>query len=50
MTVEADVLASEALRIMEAKGITSLPIVDSLGHVAGLAHLHDILGRGKFIL
>ncbi len=47
-TVEADVPASEALRIMEAKGITSLAIVDGEGFPVGIIHLHDILGRGKF--
>ncbi|MHC4600047.1 MAG: KpsF/GutQ family sugar-phosphate isomerase [Planctomycetota bacterium] len=46
--VEAQALASEALRIMEVKGITSLAIVDGRGRPAGIIHLHDVLGRGKF--
>lgn len=49
-TVEKDVLLSEALRIMEVKGITSLVIVDPLSRPEGIIHLHDILGRGKFLL
>ena len=50
LTVEGDVQASEALRIMEVREITVLPIVDGAGQPIGHIHLHDILGRGKFIL
>ncbi len=46
--VEPAAPASEALRIMEVKGITSLAIVDSRSRPAGVIHLHDILGRGRF--
>ena len=49
-TVEPDAPASEALQIMERRGITSLAIVDSDGRPAGVIHLHDILGRGKFTI
>jgi len=47
-TVEADSLASEAVQMMEVRGITSLAIVDGRGRPMGIVHLHDILGRGKF--
>lgn len=47
--VEAEALASEALRIMEAHSITSLAIVDAASRPVGIVHLHDILGRGKVI-
>jgi arabinose-5-phosphate isomerase len=47
-SIEPDAVASEALRIMEVKGITSLAIVDSRSHPVGIIHLHDILGRGSF--
>jgi arabinose-5-phosphate isomerase len=47
-TVDADALASEAVQIMEVRGITSLAIVDGKGKPVGMIHLHDILGRGKF--
>jgi arabinose-5-phosphate isomerase len=47
-TVDADAAASEAVQIMEVKGITSLAIVDGKGTPVGIIHLHDILGRGKF--
>lgn len=46
--VEAQALASEALRLMEVKGITSLAIVDGRGRPVGIIHLHDVLGRGRF--
>jgi len=49
-TVDADALASEAVQIMEVKGITSLAIVDGKGAPIGIIHLHDILGRGKFTI
>jgi arabinose-5-phosphate isomerase len=49
-TVEKDAPLSEALRIMEVKGITSLVIVDPLSRPEGVIHLHDILGRGRFLL
>jgi len=48
--VESDVSAAEALRIMEVHAITSLAVVDSLGRPQGILHLHDILGRGKFLI
>ncbi|MFN0059945.1 MAG: SIS domain-containing protein [Planctomycetota bacterium] len=49
-TVDADAMASEALRIMEAHAITVLPIVDTRGAPIGIIQLHDILGRGKLVL
>jgi len=38
----SDRLAMEALKIMEEKSITSLPVVDN-GILTGFLHLHDIL-------
>ena len=49
-TVERDASASEALRIMEVNGITSLAILDSRGKPEGIIHIHDILGRAKFMV
>ena len=54
MTIDADATASEAVRVME-KGtgrgsITSLAVVDTECRPVGLIHLHDILGRGKFMI
>ena len=39
--------AVELLDIMEQKGITVLPVVDENLTVHGLAHLHDLLGKGQ---
>lgn len=41
-----DMSAAELVDIMEQKEITVLPVVDERRGVAGLVHLHDILGKG----
>jgi len=46
ITIGADMLAAEALHIMEEHAITALVIVDEAGRAAGLVHLHDILKAG----
>jgi arabinose-5-phosphate isomerase len=33
---------------MEFYGITHLVIIDEIGRVKGIIHLHDILGREEF--
>ncbi len=38
----------DALNMMERHQITVLPIVDALGKIVGVLHLHDILGKGAF--
>ncbi len=50
LTVEADTTASDALRRMEVRSITSLAIVYPNGRPAGIVHLHDILGRSQFFV
>jgi arabinose-5-phosphate isomerase len=35
-------LATKALNLMEARKITSLPVVDSEGRLEGVVHLHDL--------
>ncbi|MBW2109476.1 MAG: KpsF/GutQ family sugar-phosphate isomerase [Deltaproteobacteria bacterium] len=47
-TLGPDSLASRALSIMEKNQITVLPIVNPVGKVRGILHLHDILGKGAF--
>lgn len=37
----------EVLDIMEKRAITTLPVVDSEGRLEGVAHLHDLLGKGS---
>jgi arabinose-5-phosphate isomerase len=41
-TIGAEALAVDALKLMEDKKITSLPVVDEDGKLAGLIHLHDL--------
>ncbi|MFQ5744251.1 MAG: SIS domain-containing protein [Acidobacteriota bacterium] len=40
--VDADALATEALRMLEEKKITSLLVVDEDGRPEGVVHLHDL--------
>jgi arabinose-5-phosphate isomerase len=42
LTIARDLLAVEALRIMEAHKITSVVVVDAQGEVDGVVHLHDL--------
>ncbi len=44
----ADVLAADALSIMQQHEITILAIVDNEERVEGILHLHDLLGKGEF--
>lgn len=44
--VAPTLLATEALRIMEEKKITALPVVNEQGLLLGLLHIHDILRAG----
>ena len=39
--------AAELIDIMEAKAITVLPVLDERGLIAGIVHLHDLLGKGQ---
>jgi len=47
-TLSPDSPTYDALNIMEQHQITVLPITDAFGKVAGILHLHDILGKGEF--
>jgi arabinose-5-phosphate isomerase len=40
--------AGEAMDLMETAQITVLPIVDAYGRLAGMVHLHDLLGKGRY--
>jgi len=42
VTILPDALATEALRSMEQKKITSLPVVDADGILAGVIQIHDL--------
>lgn len=46
-TITIDRSVAEALEIMEQHLITVLPVVNELGTLQGILHLHDLLGKGK---
>lgn len=46
--IDGDMLAADALSIMQRHEITILPIVHEGGRLAGMLHLHDLLGKGEF--
>ncbi len=47
-TVMPEALAADALALMETHLITVLPVVGQDGQLAGIVHLHDLLGKGQF--
>ena len=49
-TIEEDLLAADALSIMQRHEVTILPVQDKAGRLAGMLHLHDLLGKGEFRL
>lgn len=46
LTIRDDRTAAESLEIMERKLITALAVLDEEGKLAGIIHLHDLLGKG----
>ncbi len=46
--IDQEMLAADALSIMQLHEITILPIVDRKRKLAGMLHLHDLLGKGEF--
>ena len=47
-TISKELRAADALSILQEHEITILPITDAEGHLAGILHLHDLLGKGEF--
>jgi arabinose-5-phosphate isomerase len=45
-TISCDILAAEALTLMEASSITALIVEDDQHHPVGVLHMHDILRAG----
>jgi len=45
-TVQADILAAEALKIMEQNKITGLLVTDKQNKVVGILHMHDLIHAG----
>ena len=48
--IDADLLAADALSIMQRYEVTLLPVKDKTGGLVGVLHLHDLLGQGEFRL
>lgn len=46
--IATDLLAADALSIMQRHEITILPVTDQQGRLAGILHLQDLLGKGEF--
>ncbi len=46
-SVAATASSGQVLDLMEAKQITVLPVLAEDGTLAGLVHVHDLLGRGR---
>ena len=46
--IRQEVLAADALSIMQQHEITVLPITHESGLLVGILHLHDLLGKGEF--
>lgn len=49
IAITPDRLAAQALEVMQAHEITVLPIVNESQRLLGMIHLHDLLGKGKFL-
>jgi arabinose-5-phosphate isomerase len=47
LSIREDRTAAEALEIMESKLITTLAVLNDKKELAGIVHLHDLLGRGE---
>ena len=48
VTIEANSLATAALRLLETRRITALVVADASDKVAGILHVHDLWGVGLF--
>jgi arabinose-5-phosphate isomerase len=46
--IDGNMLAADALSIMQRHEITILPIMNSNDELTGVLHLHDLLGKGEF--
>ena len=47
-TIQADLLAADALSIMQRHEVTVLAVVNHDQQLVGMLHLHDLLGKGEF--
>lgn len=49
-SIDAGLLAADALSIMQRHEVTLLPVNNTKGELVGVLHLHDLLGKGEFRL
>jgi len=47
-TIQADLLAADALSIMQRHEVTILAVANHDQQLVGILHLHDLLGKGEF--
>jgi arabinose-5-phosphate isomerase len=48
ITISGELMAADALSLMQSKDITVLAVVGEGNKVEGILHLHDLLGKGEF--
>ena len=48
LSITDDLLAVDALSLMQGREVTVLPVLDREGRFQGMVHLHDLLGKGEF--
>lgn len=48
LAIAGDLLAADALSLMQQHEITVLAVVDKNNHLLGIVHLHNLLGKGEF--
>ncbi|MCI5219127.1 MAG: KpsF/GutQ family sugar-phosphate isomerase [Candidatus Electrothrix sp. LOE2] len=48
VTIAGELMAADALSLMQSKDITVLAVTDQDNKVEGILHLHDLLGKGEF--
>lgn len=48
VAISSTLMAADALSIMQQREITVLAVVNEQGELAGILHLHDLLGKGEF--
>lgn len=47
-SISGDLMAADALSIMQRHEVTVLPVIEENGRLEGILHLHDLLGKGEF--
>ncbi len=48
LAISSDLMAADALSIMQQHEITVLAVISEQGCLLGILHLHDLLGKGEF--